>query len=337
MTPIDIVVGTATNDFTDLSDGSYPLLVSDLALGGWKPHAVARELLEQLVASMRTEVGSATSSDTLSEHSVGDIVGRLIDAETTGNIVTITAYNHASTIARLADTSGPFRFVVIGPTNAYTWDRYTVQFLIFLGECVQRSRVTILVENRDGIPQGLNGITHEGSQAHSMQGAACGTVAAAIPGTFDEHITAAIKAVEPGVEEKLIMLRNGVTALESRFRNASACRSGALLHELLSRLPERHWLHAFALSNEPPRAGAASRLYEYAKDSLSAGDTELGLKLLDSSFRHSTKEIQRWVIASQLQGMRIGAVSSPGEHAENPPDSILRISEAFCCRAKRGA
>lgn len=333
MSCIEALVSTGPLDFDRLPGERFPIVVADLALGAWKPHSVAREFLEQLSPISKSAVEQTPLG--VPAGSLGDLVGRMIDLETSGSVHAITAYNHAHALGRIADQSGPFLFIVIGPPTSDLWDTNTTQFLTFFSERAQCSRILIIVPNEQAVPKGLRVSRCSGVDFERNGQMSIGSVAGAVPGIFDEETVAVIREIEPSAKNQFLQLRRGLFVLRPDVRFASAEPPSEAFNLLVSRLQNKHWLTAFALWRGGPKEGVARTLYRYAGEALWEGDIDLGLRLLDTAFRYAIDEMERWIIASQLQGMRIATGRfSDGLVMGLPPLSIPSALRAVLLQSK---
>lgn len=315
----------------ELVPDRHSLVLSDIALGVWKPHAVARDFLQQLMPQR----SASSPRFEKSPEAFGDLVGHLIDIETSGNLQVITAYNYALAVARIANSNGAYLFLVTGPKSLDLWDKNSIDFLTFLAAHLHIGRIIIVVPHESVVPNELPvswiGVVGE---VPGKVNERCATAACSIPGLLDCEIVAALGSLEQLDLNELLPLCDGSLAVNPAARfGGSECSEN--LDRLTERLPDRHWLAAFVLSRGPQRQGAAPEIYRFASEAFSEGDWELGLRLLKVAKEYSENDLQRCIIESQLQGLRIAASRFvDGLDMEAPPASVPGILRGFLIQSK---
>jgi tetratricopeptide (TPR) repeat protein len=317
-------------DFSDL-------VLSDLTLGAWRPHAIARELLAQLgvLAEHRVSQGLAPGSGSYS-----DLVGQLIDMETAGDSLTKTAYSHASVVADQLALSGCQRVVILGLGSRLEWEHGSILFLRFLRERFVTGRVIIVTRNEKDVPEELNVSwqIHRGSRelVHERSGATI--IPSVLPGILDGPTVSELCAGDGPSTYDLIELRQKQYLVPPGIRRIPDAVSAERFDDIAERLSPDHWGRSFALCHGTGRNGAAPALYSYASRAFAEGDWDLGIKLLSAAVPLADSELQGWIVKAQLQGMRIATARFADVcSVDLPPITVPNQLRGFLMQSKAWA
>ena len=139
----------------DGADAHYA--VSDLSLGAWIGHQVARDFALQLGLTphlhARPPVETAAAQEDLAGHS--DAIGRLIDAESSGDTVVLTALDLAGQLLAAVAAGRPTAFVVLAPRFGHPWERENEIFVEFLLRGLAGSPSRLILACADAQPPAL--------------------------------------------------------------------------------------------------------------------------------------------------------------------------------------
>src|SRR4051812_42734768 len=108
------------------------VVASDLSLGGWRPLHAASEIAEQLRLS-RPVLPGAPFVTRDGAWRTGEVVNRLIDAETAGDGSVVALLDMASRVRARADAGGvPLTVCVIAPRFGLRWEPGDAMFVRLL-------------------------------------------------------------------------------------------------------------------------------------------------------------------------------------------------------------
>ena len=333
---IEAIICKTRSDLLDACGDISKVLVSDISLGTWRPHAIAQDFLAQLEVGSVTVGPVAESGDNPGVYS--DLIGQLIDMETAGDLQVTTAYNHARLVADRIERLSLYVVVVIAPYDRAAWEPSALAFIKFLAEAVINARVLIVAADRDSIPEHLNVVWHGQKEAidNTSHEQLPFTLFNVIPGIIDESIFKYLsKETRPSY---LIELGGGRYLVPPSARNRIEDAPTEIYDAIVSQFPHDDWISAFALSRGTHAQGVTHRLYSFASRAFGDGDWDFGLKLLGDAVRYADNELQRWIVEAQLQGMRIAmARFREAGAASLPPPKVSAILRGFLFQSKAWA
>ena len=125
---------------------------SDLSLGAWKGHWVAREYCKQLGIPMPEVQAPAQNLQSL--ESYGQAIGRAIDSETCGNRTVLFALDLANRILDKV-TASPHILLLIAPQFGMEWQPENLIFVQFLTQGLRGTPSKLILVSAGTLPLGL--------------------------------------------------------------------------------------------------------------------------------------------------------------------------------------
>jgi len=309
--------------------------VSDLSLGGWRPHQIAAELAGQLGRPLRSgHYGTRTAAGA---RSPGDPsahrVGNWIDDEARGDsAVRSGAETAAEVLAAMGDL--PRAFLVIAPRFGLAWRAENESFLHFFAQGVAAAGGRLVLVLADASPPAAPaGLEVEWPEPPARPPDPTGSGA---PSRDARGGSLYPGVVPPATAERLlpdageaVALPSGyrVVAPEARRPPASADAQG--FAELLAGLPPA-WLRGFAAcfsgaasADGLPRADVLSTA---AWNAFRTASTDIAVSLQERAVETSADAAQRAAHTVSLQTMRLilsrfaDMASAPDPPSGAPPD-----------------
>jgi tetratricopeptide (TPR) repeat protein len=291
-------------------DGDRVLLATDLTLGAWRGHHAASELSAQLGLAAESESRPARAGDIdpSSGPSFADVVGAFIDREGRGDWATLAALDRAARIAG-AGPARPRTFLVLVPRFGLSWEREDVLLVRFLTQAIdaERDRL-ILVASGSDEPRLPADWRVEWSVVRSTESpldppALLGLV----PGTLDRALHAQIRQVEPDEPWDGLSLVDGSVLIPPEWRRDPGTVSRFLFDRLALATRPDGWVHAYAQVHGNNFYVDPWFLWSQARRELDAGGFSVALRLVERARECARDPLQRAVLQSTAQGVRLAA------------------------------
>lgn len=111
-------------------------IFSDLSLGAWRGHWVERELCKQLNIPFEGDI-QPMIKNYLNDDDSAEMIGKLIDNESKGDINFIMSYNNCQRIIPLLVEATIKYVVIIAPGKGFLWEKDNVDFIYLLQKGLQ--------------------------------------------------------------------------------------------------------------------------------------------------------------------------------------------------------
>ncbi len=302
--------------------GSASVIVSDLSLGSWRGHQLAREFAAQLgcPAPAEDDYGGAKPLS----RAYADIVGAGIDAEAAGDANVRRALAWTRAIVAAARERGPVHFLVLLPRFNRGWEVENALFARFLAQNLPPDDA-FCVAGAAGETPIVPADWRVAWEVVATSSAAPAAAVALVPGIFDpaDPAVAAVAEAHAG----WIELPGGCAVAPFAARPAPA-RAGRHRHDSLAMAaPANSWLQAYGYlhgHNIHVRPGV---LAAAAWDRLQEGGAGVALRLIDHAVACSTDPIEKAGYTCQAAGMRISLQRF--EEAARIPDPAPSLPAAL--------
>lgn len=294
-------------------------LFADLSLGAWTPNQIAKELRAQLgLESTPPCLGKPLRGST------AELIGILIDRETTGHQPTIRTIEAAGQIAAaLARSNSPRSIIVLAPLDGSALGEDNELFLGWLAAAEDGvSEVIVAARERPHLPEHWL-ISFRQAAPRERPVSAAGPLPP-FPGCLGDTIVECL--VTPEKRVHLRPLAGGAWLLPPELRNGSPAGAiSAAERELLAQWPviaPDPWLRAFA---SIARGSLSDELIPLGWRALSEGSNDLALRLVEAAISQDHSEESRASKTAIAQGMRIGIQDFEAVARESDPAPHLPL------------
>ncbi len=289
-----------------------PILAGDLTLGSWRGHWLARELAAQLGLDLPTERRPVPGMAPGEGSAPDRVVAGLIDLETAGDGAILTAHAMAQAIGREATDRSIGAILVLGPPAAEPWmpeDAWLVRFLARLLDGASPALIVAMPVSATSLPCDLRhweipeGIGID--RAPLTRRLADPTVPGLVPpGTVSGPLSC-------------VPTLGGWSLLLPGARATRAERPTATPED------EPLWLQGCRHATRSPADRNPRILAGAAALAFSEGGYRQALRLVEAARDATTDPVDRAMMMSQAQSMRIAAMDFAGAAAQPDPDASL--------------
>lgn len=322
-------------------DGRDPeaLVVSDLSLGAWKSHQVAREFCQQLGMSFEqsTQPELGRKGATHAPPAYADLMGDWIDAEARGDRTVTSALEAAGRFVASVGETGPRTFVVIAPRYGLGWEAENLQFIRFLAHGLRGSghRLTVVCAGEEDTtlpPDWLVNWTRapEGPKPEKSVG-----LLGLVPGIVLPGEAAAVESSGRDDATLCLNLGHGCMLVAPECRRPPSEVSRFVYDRLAAAACPLKWLEAYAQFFGNNLYVDPSLLVDEASRLISEGSHGTALRLLRRAAACAKSPVLRASYESQVQGMCI-ALHRFREMADapSPPPNLPRELRGALFQAK---
>jgi hypothetical protein len=285
-----------------MADGTA--LFSDLSLGAWRPNQVAAEFCRQLGIEPATS-GWADGTRLLERslrRSTADVIGALIDGETSGHRPTLVSLELAERVAAaLVPTGAPARLLVLAPLDGGGLGEDNESFLAWLASAApERVEVVVTGRRRPPLPAHWAVSWHEEPTSAVPEPPRSPLVL--VPGLVPAAV--AEKLAPGGAPARSERLPGGLLLVPPELRGDPAAQAPELVTSL-AELADDPWIRAYAVA----RGGVpcnGDELLALAWRALTGGAYDLALRLAEAAAAFGDDERGRGRARAVADGMRIG-------------------------------
>lgn len=317
------------------------LVIADISLGAWRGNHVAMECCEQMGIAAPPMMSSPMSFRMGEQGALvyADSVGKLVDAETRGDVPVLFALNVAQRIAiEVRRSAKEWLFVVIAPQFGLPWENENELLIRFLAQALQQEGSQLLVVSFDDS-------TVISASAFVLEWAAWGagqdqtsggkaSCAVLFPGLISEEN---LRRLGVQGDARLLPLSNGRQLTLPWARPNPAQYSRLAFDGLASQFAGVGWVESFAQCYGNTMFANCGLLCEQAQDRFGEGGYGVAFRLLERAVACAGSAAQKTLALAAKQGMRIAihrfaeAASAPDAPAGAPPElaKFLRQSKGW--------
>ena len=284
-----------------------------------------------------------------------DIVGKIIDAESSGNHATLTALDLATQVVTAARQTTPQTFLVMAPRYGLSWEPENLLFIRFLAQGLRTTSSRLMIVHTDpdepAIPSGwsvdwLNApppecgswierrttndeprITH-----HASRG-----LLSLVPGVIAPHIADMFLAHDQTGPPTRLRLANGYWLIAPECRQGPRQVSRFAYDRLAMQAEPIKWLQAYAQFYGNNLYVDPTRLCAEAGERFGEGGHHIAFRLIERATACAKTSLERSSIQAQAQSMRIAlqwfeeaaAVEPPSPTLPPPLRSLLLLYKAW--------
>jgi hypothetical protein len=304
------------------------LLVSDLSLGAWKSHHVAREVAAQLKVDARFEftVPPSVIGEHYIQFSYASLIARGIDEEASGDRVIARSLALANLIVGHMSGEGPYAVVVLGPRFGLPWGKENLWLLRFLAHAFAGTNHRLVI----GWPEFWEGSVTDEWVIQWLENAAVPVgvsrrPSSLIPGILEPEICLSLGLLKADGCE--LPLANGYSLIPPESRRAPTATSPLEYDKLAALTSNIPWLQAYAQLHGNNYFVDVSQLAQQAWLCFAEGGHDIALRLMERAVTCSQSRTIRTKLEVQLQGMRIALHRF--EHALTMPDPTPAVSGEY--------
>ena len=314
--------------------------VSDLSLGAWKGHQVARDFCEQLAIDLSCCEHPApveTSEDRSIAISYADIVGEFIDAEARGDRSTIESLNFAKWIIRKVEADAPRLFMVVAPRYAIPWESENILFIRLFAQALKGTRCGLVLiaadESDPDVPVDWNVNWSGGAQAPpAITGE---DIVGLVPGVIAPELADTLRRAELPLRENLIPLANGYLLVPPERRRDPKNVPRLEFDRLGMAARPYGWLDAYAQFHGNNMYVEPWFLFAEARRRFAEGGTEITLRLLERAIAHIRMGLDWGVLQSYAQGLRVASRRfTDAGRIPDPPTTFPNDMRSFLLQSK---
>jgi tetratricopeptide (TPR) repeat protein len=301
--------------------GAARVVVADLSLGTWTPHALATQILGGLIGKEVSPKAHGTQS--MAGTGQGEAMCASIDHEGRGNSVLLTAYQNARQIGTVWNQRSA-AIVIMAPAFGIAWrrdDQLLIEYLASLSPELELHFV-VLNGQPSAWPAGWSvSLTNRIDGVHVVAHPEC--LLARLPGTVGPMAYAACTQEE---REALIELGNGWAVVRPELRCAPR-RSGFTRaeHAALAVRGVRH-LSGYVLYYSSRSAENGWALCQEAWKQFDGGYHELSMLFIEAAQECVTDSESKALFAGHRQAMLLASANYAGAAAAEEPDPDLPIA-----------
>jgi tetratricopeptide (TPR) repeat protein len=314
--------------------------VSDLSLGAWRGHQVAREFSAQLGVDLPILQHSATvenRGEPNREISYADIVGDFIDAEARGDRATIESLELANWVRGQLSGHMAMTFMVLAPRFGIPWERTDTLFIRHFAQALKGTRSTLVLiaadESDPQTPVDWRIDWRGGVQPQSAVTAQ--DIAGLVPGIIAPELEEILRPANSPHRPRFVPLAHGHFLVPpERRRNP---RDVPLLEfDRLGMLARSYgWLDAYAQFHGNKMYVEPWFLYDEARRRFAEGGTGITLRLMERATKHIRMGLEWGILQSYVQGLRIASHRfADASNIPEPPRALPADMRSFLLQSK---
>lgn len=284
-------------------------IISDLSLGAWRGHHVAREFHAQLGLPYRAGDGGS-NLPVMGEGgppSYADIIGAGIDSEACGNGAVIHALELATAVLSAIVREGPLTFLVVAPRSGAEWEEENIAFIQFLVQGLVGSGGRLVLachgDEELRLPEGWSVDWWNGPKPVEREWD--GRLAGLVPGSIEPAVAEAVGLDASGEGRDYLRLRNDCVLVAPERRPLPG-KSSRMEYDRLGAAGRRFpWLAGYAQCFGNNHYVESDFLCSEAWACFGDGGGEIALRLLDRAVSCARAPLLKGLYQAQAQGMRI--------------------------------
>jgi tetratricopeptide (TPR) repeat protein len=281
-------------------------LVADLSMGGWRPHELLRQALEQIGEPPTTAMAGEVQTPSFNRLSWARLIGTGIDLEARGEAAVLAAHRYAAAVDAGARRLGAAGLLVLAPGLGAVWEREDRLAVEALAPMLRaRGRELLLGITGGTAPLPVNWVVELPDLDKKAPSPQVDDALALLPSTLGPSVAEQLdlEALDPQV--LTLPLPGEVRLIAPECRRPPADVPAAAYERLMA--VSHGWLRAYAQQRARNIFVESALLAEIAWSHFQDGGAAIALRLLERAIACAADSRTRTGLEIQAQGIRIAS------------------------------